>query len=321
MALFGNTFVTGGTGLLGPELLQQLLQNNETSKLVCLVKDFNPQSRFFTEGIDKKVVIVPGDIRDDVLLAKTLKDHEINTVFHLAAQALVVPANLSPPETLDVNIRGTWLLLEAIRQSSSVKSTIVASSDKAYGNLKGNMYNEDFPLAGTHPYDVSKSCADLISSMYAHSYGMNICVTRCGNFFGPGDLTDSRIFPATIMSILKGEGPVLRSDGNYIRDYLYVADAAAAYRLLAQKMAASKDLAGEAFNFSYGLRLKVIEVVDKILHAMNSNLKPTILNIAKNEIPEQCLDSSKAAKMLNWKPQFGFEEGLVKTIQWYSESM
>ncbi len=321
-AIFGNTFVTGGTGLLGAELVSQLLKSAESSKVVCLVRDLLPHSRFYIEKLQDKVIVVHGDLRDQSLLDRIMNEYEIKTVFHLAAQTLVGQANARPTETLDVNIRGTWSLLEAARLNNKhVKAVVIASSDKAYGNLQGEKYNESFALAGTHPYDVSKSCTDLISQTYAHSYGLNVGVTRCGNFFGPGDTNESRIFPSAILSLLRNESPVIRSDGKFIRDYIYVADGASAYRLLARKMLESNKFQGHAFNFSYGLRLTVLDVVAKITEHMGSTLKPTILNEAKNEIPVQCLDSTKAAQLLNWKADFGFDEGVKKTIAWYKENL
>jgi CDP-glucose 4,6-dehydratase len=195
---------------------------------------------------------------------------------------------------------------------------LVASSDKAYGNLKGEKYDESYPLAGEHPYDVSKSCADLICQAYAKTYGLNIGITRCGNFFGPGDLNPSRIFPSTILSVLKGERPQIRSDGKFIRDYIFVSDGASAYRTLAHKLLEKPDqFRGEAFNFSYELKLSVLDVVEAILKSMGSKLKPEILNQSQHEIPVQSLDSSKAIRLLNWKPDFGFEEGVMRTVQWY----
>jgi CDP-glucose 4,6-dehydratase len=319
--IFGNTLVTGATGLLGSELVHQLLKNNETSRVVCIVRDHLPQSRYFSEGMNQQTVTISGDCRDQNLLDRVINEYEIHTVFHLAAQTLVQQANLRPTETLDVNIRGTWAVLEACRLNPKrIQRVVCASSDKAYGNLNGEKYDESFPLDGKHPYDVSKSCSDLISQMYAHSFGMNVAITRCGNFFGPGDLNESRIIPHTIVSLLKNQAPIIRSDGKFIRDYIYVGDGAAAYRLLAKKMIQTP-LPGAAFNFSYELRLSVLDLVEKIQKVMGRNIAPQILNQAFNEIPVQSLDSTKAKKDLNWAPLFGFEEGVRQTVEWYRMAM
>lgn len=318
-ARFGNCFVTGATGLLGSELVRQLLDLGEAKQVVCLVRDGLPRSRFYSLGLDKRVVTVRGDLLDQALLTRVMNEYDIETVFHLGAQTLVGHANRSPAETLDVNIRGTWQLLEAARLNSShVKTVLFASSDKAYGDLDGERYTESFPLAGKHPYDVSKSCADLIAQTYAHTYGLNIGITRCGNFFGPGDLNLSRIFPSTVLAVLEGRAPEIRSDGTPIRDYIYIEDGASAYRALAGHIQKGS-FRGEAFNFSYGLRLSVLQVVEKILEVMNSPLKPRVLNEASNEIKVQALDSAKAMKLLNWKPEWGFEEGIRRTVEWYTE--
>lgn len=316
-AHFGPTLVTGATGLLGAELVDQLLQNKECYPLVCLVRDDLPRSRFFSEKLYERCVVIKGDLRDQVLLERVLNEYEIESVFHLAAQTLVIQANESPVETFDVNIRGTWALLEAARRMPRyIKRLVMASSDKAYGNLHGEKYTEDYPLRGEHPYDVSKSCADLIAQTYAKSYGMNVCITRCGNFFGPGDLNTSRLFPSTINALLENKAPIIRSDGLYIRDYIYVGDGAGAYRRLAAQMLSQK-LAGEAFNFSYSLRLSVLDVVKTIGQVMGVDINPVIKNEARNEIPVQTLDSSKAKERLGWEPAFGFEEGVKRTVNWY----
>lgn len=316
--ILGNVFVTGGTGLLGSELVHQLLANNECQKLVCLIRDQLPQSRFYTEGMGSKAVVIRGDITDQALLTRVLADYEINTVFHLAAQTLVGQASRWPADTFESNIKGTWTVLEAARLLK-INRVLVASSDKAYGNLNGNSYDEQHPLAGKYPYDVSKSCSDLIAQSYAHSFGLNVTITRCGNFFGPGDLNRSRLFPGTILSLLNNERPVVRSDGKFIRDYIYVSDGAAAYRLLAKAMV-NQNLSGQAFNFSYGLRMTVLEVIDQIQKQMCTDLAPVILNEARNEIPVQCLDATKAKEQLNWAPAFGFETGIAKSISWYKET-
>jgi len=320
--IFGNVLITGATGLLGSELLSQILENGEANRVVCLLRDQVPQARFFTEKLSSKVITVHGDLRDQDLIDRVLNEYEVNTVFHLAAQTIVGHANLRPTETLDVNIRGTWSLLEACRlNQKNVKTIVFASSDKAYGNLKGERYDESFPLAGEHPYDVSKSCADLICQMYAKTYGTPVAITRCGNFFGPGDLNENRIFPSTILSVMKHERPQIRSNGLFVRDYIFVSDGAAAYRTLAKKMIESpQKFMGEAFNFSYELKLTVIDVVNTILKQMNSKLVPEILNQSNHEIPVQALNSAKAIQLLNWKPQYGFEEGVKKTIDWYQSN-
>jgi CDP-glucose 4,6-dehydratase len=317
--VFGNTFVTGGTGLLGAELVQQLIHNKESSRLICLVRDEIPSSRLFSGGLEKNLIVIRGDIRDQALMERILNEYDIDTVFHLAAQTLVGHANSLPAETLDVNIRGTWSLLDAIRKNQRVKATIIASSDKAYGNLNGESYDESFPLEGRHPYDVSKSCADLVSQTYAECYKLNLAITRCGNFFGPGDLNESRIFPHAILSLLQNKAPVLRSDGSFIRDYIYVGDGAAAYRCLARHIL-KNPLFGEAFNFSYGLRMTVLDVVQSISKKMNCSIPPIIKSEAKHEIPVQCLNSEKAADILKWTPEIGFDLGLEKTIEWYQKA-
>jgi len=319
MTNLGPCLVTGATGLLGSELVKQLLQTKDATKVVCLVRDQVPQSRFFTEKLFESVVVVSGDVRDQACVDRILNEYEIQTVFHLAAQTIVGQANNRPTETLDVNIRGTWNLLEACRMNQKfVKSVLFASSDKAYGDLKGEKYDEYLALVGKHPYDVSKSAADLICQAFAKTYDMNILITRCGNFFGPGDINESRIFPSTILSILRGQQPIIRSDGKFIRDYIFVSDGASAYRKLAQK-SIDGSLKGEAFNFSYGLKLSVLDVVNGIADVMGYKGKPVIQGQASNEIPVQSLDSSKAMKLLNWKPDFGFNEGVKMTVAWYKD--
>lgn len=313
-----NVFVTGATGLLGSHLTRELLEHQ--AQVVALVRDSVPQSLFFSKepgwDLSQRVITVRGDVEDYRLLERVLNEYEIDTVFHLAAQTLVETANRSPLGTFKTNIEGTWNLLEAVRHHSGrVKRVVVASSDKAYGNLAGEAYDEGFPLRGEHPYDVSKSCADLISRSFAVSYRLPIAITRCGNFFGPGDLNFSRIVPGTIRSVLEGEPPIIRSDGTYIRDYIFVEDGVGAYLALAE--AVERLPPGEAFNFSYGLRLTVLEVTEKILSLMASPLKPVVQGRTTNEIPVQCLESAKARRELGWTPQFGFEEGLRRTIAWY----
>jgi CDP-glucose 4,6-dehydratase len=309
------TFVTGGTGLVGSWLVKRLVEAG--ADVTCVVRDWVPQSEMVRAGYIEKVKVVRGDIRDRDMLERALGEFEIDTVIHLAAQTIVTIANRNPISTFETNITGTWNLLEACRRSPKVRQVVMASSDKAYGDQEILPYNEDTPLQGQHPYDVSKSAADLIAHTYAKSYDLPVTITRCGNFYGGGDLNWNRIIPGTIRSILRGQRPVIRSDGEYIRDYFYVEDGAAAYMLLAEQLSARRELKGEAFNFSNEIQVSVREIVDRVLKLMNSDLKPEILNETSNEIRHQYLSAEKARSILNWKPLFNLEQGLAMTIDWY----
>lgn len=311
------TLVTGATGLLGGWLVPRLVAAG--ANVICLVRDWVPQSQLLRPSTYDHIIAVRGDICDQALLERILGEYEIDTVFHLAAQAIVTIANRNPISTFESNIKGTWSLLEASRRSPAVKQIVLASSDKAYGDHDTLPYSETTPLQGRHPYDVSKSCADLIAQTYAQTYKLPICITRCGNFYGGGDLNWNRIIPGTIRSVLRGERPVIRSDGAFIRDYFYVEDGAAAYMLLAEAMVEQTDLHGEAFNFSNEIQVTVLELVRQILAIMESPLKPDIRNLADNEIKHQYLSAEKARKILGWTPLFNIESGLQKTISWYRE--
>ena len=309
------TFVTGGTGLVGSWLIQRLVEAG--ADVVCLVRDWVPQSELVRTGLLEQVKVVRGDIRDRELLERVMGEYEIDTVIHLAAQTIVTIANRNPISTFESNIAGTWNVLEACRRSPKMKQIVVASSDKAYGDQDILPYREDTPLQGQHPYDVSKSCADLIARMYAVSYDLPVVITRCGNFYGGGDLNWNRIIPGTIRSILRGQNPVIRSNGKYVRDYFYVEDGAAAYMLLAEQLAAKPELKGEAFNFSNEIQLTVNQIVEKIITIMGSDLRPEICNEARNEILHQFLSAEKARTQLDWSPLFTLDEGLARTIEWY----
>ena len=311
------TLVTGATGLVGNWLVKRLVAAG--ADVTCLVRDWIPQSELMRAKIIERVKVVRGDVRDQALLERALGEHESNTVIHLAAQTIVGVANRNPISTFESNIQGTWSLLEACRRSPTVKQIVVASSDKAYGDQEQLPYYEDAPLQGQHPYDVSKSCADLIAHSYAVTYGLPVVITRCGNFYGGGDLNWNRIIPGTIRSVLRGERPVIRSDGNYIRDYFYVEDGAAAYMLLAEKLAANNALRGEAFNFSNELQITVLELVKLLLNALESTLEPDIRNEANNEIRHQYLSAEKARRVLSWAPTFTLDQGLNNTTQWYRD--
>ncbi len=308
-------FVTGATGLLGSWLVKSLLR--QQAEVVCLVRDSLPQSELHQSGDASRVRIVNGDICDQALLERILGEYEIDTVFHLAAQTIVGVANRNPVSTFASNIEGTWALLEAARRSPSVRQIVVASSDKAYGDQVQLPYTETTPLEGRHPYDVSKSCADLIAQSYAHTYSLPVTITRCGNFYGGGDLNWNRIVPGTIRSLLRNEAPVIRSDGQFIRDYFYVEDGAAAYLHLAERLAADRSLIGQAFNFSNESQVTVEDLVRRISHRMGTPTEPRILNQASNEIRNQHLSAAKARNLLQWSPSFTLDQGLEATIAWY----
>ena len=310
-------FITGATGLVGSWLVKSLIEAD--ADVVCLVRDWVPQSELVRANLIDKVKVVRGDVRDQAGLERILGEHEIDTVIHLAAQTIVGIANRNPVSTFESNIQGTWSLLEACRRSPLVKQIVVASSDKAYGDQDILPYDETTPLQGQHPYDVSKSCADLISYSYAKVYDLPVVITRCGNFYGGGDLNWNRIVPGTIRSVLRGVRPVIRSDGTFIRDYFYVEDGAAMYMFLAEKLAEKPDLKGEAFNFSNELQITVSELTGQILSLIKSDLQPDIRNEASNEIRHQYLSAEKARRMLGWAPLFDLEEGLQRTIDWYKE--
>lgn len=311
------TFVTGATGLIGGWLVKRLLDAG--ADVVCLIRDWVPQSSVVRDGLVEKVKVVRGDVNDRELMERTLGEYEIDTVIHLAAQTIVGIANRNPVSTFETNIKGTWSLLEACRRSPAIRQIVVASSDKAYGEHDTLPYREDAPLQGRHPYDVSKSCADLLAQAYGTTYELPVAITRCGNFYGGGDLNWNRIVPGTIRSVLRGERPVIRSDGQFIRDYFYAEDGAVANMVLAEKLSAEPALRGQAFNFSNEIQVTVIELTERILKLMNSDLRPDIRNQAANEIRHQYLSADKARRLLDWHPLFTLDEGLRRTIDWYTD--
>ncbi len=311
-----QVLVTGATGLLGTSMLRLL--HDVGADVVALVRDWVPQSETVRSNLLERVRVVRGDVVDQPLIERVLGEYEIDTIFHLAAQTIVSIANRNPVGTFESNIRGTWSVLEAARRSPTVKQIVVASSDKAYGEQAVLPYSEATPLEGRHAYDVSKSCADLIAQMYARSFGLPVCVTRCGNFFGPGDLNWNRIVPGTFRSAILGQRPIIRSDGKFVRDYIFVDDGASAYLRTAEALSADRSLSGEAFNFSNEAPLTVLDLVTRVLAAAGrSDLEPEIQNTASNEIREQFLDAGKARQRLGWKSRFTLDEGLEKTHAWY----
>ena len=313
-------FVTGASGLLGSWLVEELLDRG--ADVTCLVRDWVPSSRLFSEGHLDRTNVVRGELEDFGLLVRVLNEYEIDSVLHLGAQTIVGTASRSALSTFEANIRGIWNLLEACKTNDRlIERVVVASSDKAYGVHETLPYTEDAPLQGIYPYDVSKSRADLISFSYFHSYGVPVAVTRCGNLFGGGDLNYNRLVPGTIRQTLRGEAPIIRSDGKLIRDYFYVRDAVRAYMRLAEALPGEK-FTGQAFNFGTETPVSVLELVDVILQTMGrKDLKHTILNEAGNEIPKQYLDCTKARNMLSWSPAYSLAEGLSETISWYGNHL
>jgi CDP-glucose 4,6-dehydratase len=312
-----NVLVTGCTGFLGSWLSRELVARG--ANVVGLVRDQLPK-RCRSVGVEDQITCVRGAVEDGPLVERVLGEYEIDAVFHLAAQAIVSVANADPTPTFEANIKGTWTVLEACRRfGGRVSRIVVASSDKAYGDHDILPYNEDFALQGRHPYDVSKSCADLIALSYHHTYKLPVCVTRCGNLFGGGDLNFSRIVPGTIRSVLQGERPIIRSDGSPKRDYVHVQDIAEAYLVLAEAMD-RPDVRGRAFNFGTGTPVTVLELTKAILRAAGrEDLEPQVLNQAAGEIKHQYLDATRSREVLGWRPGEPLAVRLAQTVNWYRE--
>ena len=311
-----RVLVTGATGVVGSWVVKDLA--SRASDVVALILDANPQSELYRSGLIDRVRVVNGRLERFGDLSRAIVEYEINTVIHLGAQAIVGVARRSPVATFEANIQGTWNLLEACRlHSDLVKRVVIASSDKAYGEHEQLPYTEDMALQGRQPYEVSKSCADLIAQSYFYTYGLPVAVARCGNIYGGGDLNWTRIVPGTIRSLYRGESPLIRSDGQYIRDYVYVKDVSNAYLALAERMD-SPEVRGGSFNFSPESRVTVLEIVNRIRKIMQcDHIEVTVLNEARGEIRNQYLSSEKAKQVLGWTPTYNLEEGLKETVDWY----
>ena len=311
-----SVLVTGATGMIGSSVVTELL--GAGANVVCLVLDTDPQSELLRSGNINRTSVVNGDLTDFWTVERAVNDHEVDTIIHLGAQTIVGTAHRFPLPTLETNIRGTYNVLECARlHGGIVKRVVVASSDKAYGDQSDLPYTEETPLGAQFPYDVSKACADLIAQMYYNSFGLPVTVARCGNVYGEGDLNWSRIVPGTIRSLLNKTSPIIRSDGKYVRDYIYVQDVAQAYLELAD-VSGDEGIAGEAFNFSNETPVTVLEMVAEIASALDvSDILPTVLNEAQGEIKNQYLSSEKARERLGWKARFSLSQGLQKTIKWY----
>jgi len=321
MSSFWNgrtTFVTGATGFVGANLAAELVAQG--ANVVSLQRDEVQPNSLDLLRLRDKLTVINGSVDDLLLMSRILNEYEVDAVFHLAAQALVGAANRSPVSTFESNIRGTYILLEACRNSSTVKRVVVASSDKAYGSHTDLPYTEDFKLNAVFPYDVSKACTDLISQSFAHTFDLPVAVTRSANIYGPADANLSRIIPGTILSVLKGERPIIRSDGTPVRDFIFTDDIVAGYLLLAENIDRAK---GEAFNFGSGEPLSMLDLVNSIVTLMGkeNDLTPDILLKTKieNEIDAQYLDSAKVNERFGWTPQVDIKDGLKRTIDWYDK--
>ena len=316
-----RVLVTGCTGVLGSWLVLRLLELG--ADVVGLVRDWVPRSQLVLSGAAERIVTVRGDVTDATLTERIFSEYEIETCFHLAAQTTVGIANEVPVPTFETNIRGTWLMLEGARRWRGLKQMIVASSDKAYGEHEQLPYTEQAALQGAHPYDVSKTCADVLTRAYAHTYGMGAAVTRCANMFAGGDLNWNRVVPGTMRSLLQGKRPVVRSDGSMRREYLYVKDVVAAYITLAEAMEIDSNAhKGMAYNFGLGQPISVLDLVALMTEiSAHPGLKPVVENTASNDIQDQYLASDLAIERLGWRPQYSLRQGLTETMAWYREHL
>lgn len=313
-----RVFVTGATGIVGGWLVKDLLAAG--AHVVALVRDADPQSEFYRSGDYARTAIVHGRLEDFWTLERAINEHESDTVFHLAAQPIVGAARRAPLQTFEANIRGTYNLLEACRQHAAlVRRVVIASSDKAYGTQPVLPYTEEMPLQGRQPYEVSKSCTDLIAQSYHATYDLPVAIARCGNIYGGGDLNWSRIVPETVRACLNGVRPVIRSDGTFLRDYIYVKDVSQAYQRLAERLD-DPQVRGEGFNFSPEQAMTVLNLVTRIQRLMHcEHLTPDVRNTARGEIHSQYLDATKARDLLQWRVSYSLDEGLSETVAWYRE--
>ncbi|HIH41324.1 TPA: SDR family NAD(P)-dependent oxidoreductase [Candidatus Woesearchaeota archaeon] len=309
-----KVLVTGADGFIGSHVAKALAEKG--SEVVTIVRDIKKQSNIDVLGLKNSITIVPGDLVDYADCERAINEYDIDFCFHIAAQAIVGPANRSPLSTFESNIKGTWNILEAARLSKTIKGMIIASSDKAYGQQKKLPYTEDSPLNGYFPYDASKACAEMIARSYFMTYNLPLAITRNANTYGPADMNLSRIIPDVITRLLKNKEPVIRSDGTPERDYMYIKDAVAAYLVLAENLH-KKEVVGQAFNFGTGKPISVLQLYKKIISLMGKNVEPKILGQAKNEIDGQYLDSSKAKRILGWEAKYDIDKGLKETIEWY----
>jgi CDP-glucose 4,6-dehydratase len=313
-----TAFITGATGFIGAHVARKLVEAG--ARVVCLQRDGVRSNSLDLFDLRRRVTVINGSVEDFALVERILNEYEVEAVFHLAAQAIVGAANRSPISTFETNIRGTYSLLESCRQSPLIKRVVVASSDKAYGAQQNLPYTEDYPLHGLFPYDASKACTDILARSYAHTYKTPVVVSRFANIYGPGDMNLSRVIPGTIVSVLRDQPPVIRSDGTPIREFVYVDDVANGYLLLAEKI---DGVIGEAFNFGAGEQVAMRDLVERIIKLSGKNLKPNVLLQKKieREIDAQYLSSEKIEKRLGWRAKIDLDSGLRMTMEWYREHL
>lgn len=312
-----NVLVTGADGFIGSHIAKVLV--DKKANVTTIVRDVKKTSNLDVLNLRNEVNIIHGDLVNFHDCERTINEYDIQFIFHIAAQAIVGPANRSPLSTFESNIKGTWNILESCRLSKTVKGLIVASSDKAYGQQKKLPYTEESPLNGYFPYDASKACAEILARCYYRTYNLPLAITRNANTYGPADMNMSRIIPDVITTILRGEQPVIRSDGTPERDYMYIKDAVSAYLTLAENLY-RKEIVGQAFNFGTSKPISVIDLYNKIIKLMGKSVKPKILGEAKNEIDKQYLAIEKAQKLLKWQPKYDLDAGLKETIEWYKKN-
>lgn len=310
--------VTGAAGFIGAHVTGALVDAGAV--VTALVRGQLPSDDIVAAWRDR-VDIVQGLAQDGPCLARLLHDAEVRSVCHLAAQSQVRAAHDDPVGTFEANIAGAWTVLEACRRAESVEDVVLASSVQAYGSQATFPYTEDMPLRADHPYDVSKACSDMLATTYAHTYGLNVCVTRSGNIFGPGDRNWGRLIPGSYRALLRGERPTIRSDGTMIRDYLYVEDLAALYLRLMEAMHADHTLKGQAFNVASGRPMSVLDMLALVKASIGSDVEPDIIGEASGEIDEEHLSSEKARRALGWEPRHSIEEALDLTAAWYRKEI
>ena len=309
-----KVLVTGADGFIGSHVAKALIEKG--AEVTTVVRDIKSKNNLDILGIRSMINLVYGDLADFKDCERAINEYNVEFCFHIAAQALVGPANRKPLSTFESNIKGSWNILEACRVSKTVKGLVVTSSDKAYGQQKKLPYTENSPLKGYYPYDASKACTEIIARSYFMTYSIPLAITRNGNTYGPADMNMSRIIPEIVIRLLRGEQPIIRSDGSPERDYMYIKDSVSAHLMLAENLH-RKEVSGEAFNFGTGRPISVIDLYKKIIKVMGKDIKPKILGQAKNEIDRQYLDSAKAKKVLGWEAKYDLDLGLRETIEWY----